>query len=101
MWWEPAFAFYWGILIKYINPALLYFIVVGIVKTDVTKPYEKYASHWQAIGFFIPIFGIFLFIISLFIWKDNQDMDYSEFDLYEDMSPEQLKNRIMPEEEVA
>merc|ERR1711998_166702 len=54
-WWEPAFAFYWCILIKYINPAVLYFIVVGIIKTDIEKPYEKYATYWQVIGFMIPL----------------------------------------------
>lgn len=64
------------------------------------------------IGFIIPIFGIVLFFVSLCIWKDSDDLDYSEFELYEDMTPEQLKKvvdeanaskhvgQVLPEESV-
>lgn len=38
-WWESMFVFYWGILIKFINPTLLTFIVFGILKNDLAKPY--------------------------------------------------------------
>jgi len=30
MWWEPIFAFYWGITTKFINPCILMFILLGI-----------------------------------------------------------------------
>jgi len=46
MWWEPAFVLYWGLLVKYVNPCLLYFILIGILKDDLAKPYGNYAAGW-------------------------------------------------------
>lgn len=71
MWWEPAFALYWGLLVKYVNPVLLYFITIGILKNDIKKPYGNYAWGWQVIGWFLPAFGFALFIISYFLSTSN------------------------------
>lgn len=46
MWWEPAFVLYWGLLIKFVNPCLLYFIFIGILKDDIAKPYGGYSAGW-------------------------------------------------------
>lgn len=46
MWWEPIFCVYWSWLIKFINPAILYFIFLGIIKDDITTPYEGYSNGW-------------------------------------------------------
>lgn len=45
-WWEPAFVFYWCLTVKYINPMLLFFILMSIFKTDIAKPYGDYAGYW-------------------------------------------------------
>jgi len=44
--WEPAFALYWGIAIKYFIPSVLWFLIVQNVKADIVKPYGSYAPHW-------------------------------------------------------
>jgi len=44
--WEPVFVFYWGFTIKYLIPVVLWFILVGSIKTDITSPYGGYAVGW-------------------------------------------------------
>jgi len=46
MWWEPIFCVYWCWLIKFINPAILWFIFLGIIKDDINNPYEGYSIGW-------------------------------------------------------
>jgi hypothetical protein len=46
LWWEPIFALYWGLCIKYISPCVLTFMIVGIFKNDLNKPYEGYSTGW-------------------------------------------------------
>ena len=46
MWWEPLFCVYWCFLIKYINPAILYFIFMGILVDDIRTPYGGYGAGW-------------------------------------------------------
>lgn len=46
MWWEPIFCIYWSFLIKFINPAALYFMFMGILLDDIKKPYGGYAIGW-------------------------------------------------------
>jgi len=46
LWWEPLFCAYWGLLIKFINPAILYAIVIGILCNDINKSYGDYAMGW-------------------------------------------------------
>lgn len=85
-WWEPAFVFYWCMTVKYINPMLLVFIIISIFKTDLAKPYGNYAGYWQAIGWAIPIIGILIFIISIWAFGDSeQELNFAEFELYDDM----------------
>lgn len=43
LWWEPVFALYWGLCIKYISPCVLSFMIIGILKNDIKKPYEGYS----------------------------------------------------------
>ena len=45
-WWEPAFAMYWSIAVKYFIPCVLWILLVGNTKTDIQKPYGGYAPHW-------------------------------------------------------
>lgn len=84
-WWEPAFVLYWCLTVKYINPMLLFFIIMSIFKADLATPYEGYAGYWQAIGWAIPIIGILVFIISIFAFSGEQELNYAEFELYDQM----------------
>jgi len=80
---------------------LLTFIVIGVLKTDLANPYSNYATHWQAVGWAIPIIGVLIFIAFLiFPVLGGTDLDYSEFELYDTMDAEKL-NRIAAEEEAA
>lgn len=46
MWWEPIFCVYWSWLIKFINPAILWFMLIGIMKDDIGKAYGGYSIGW-------------------------------------------------------
>lgn len=85
-WWEPAFVLYWCLTIKFINPMLLYFIIMSIFKADLAKPYGKYAGYWQAVGWAIPIIGLLIFVISIWAFGNGeQELNYTEFELYDQM----------------
>jgi len=71
LWWEPAFVIYWGVLVKYINPMLLMFIQVGILRDDLKKNYGGYDTQWQVIGWAIPIIGLLLFFMSICICQSE------------------------------
>lgn len=64
---------------------LLYFIIMSIFKADLEKPYGKYAGYWQAIGWAIPIIGLLVFFISIFAFSGEQELNYKEFELYDQM----------------
>lgn len=83
MWWEFLFNIYWCFLIKFINPAILYFILIGILKDDINKPYGKYSIGWQAVGWAIPIVGFMFFAGSFCICNSTEELDYTEFELDE------------------
>jgi hypothetical protein len=40
------FCIYWSFLIKFINPAILYFIFMGILIDDIRVPYGGYGTAW-------------------------------------------------------
>lgn len=82
-WWEDAFVFYWCMVIKFINPAILYFITVSITKSDIEKPYEGYSTRWQVIGWLIPAIGLVLFIIATCLCQgsDEDQLDLKEFEI--------------------
>lgn len=46
LWWEPVFCIYWSFLIKFVNPAALYYMFLGILLDDIKKPYGDYAIGW-------------------------------------------------------
>jgi len=85
LWWEPFFAFYWGILIKYVNPCLLYIFLISITKTDIETPYEGYGPSWQYVGWAIPIVGFILFgVATVFFASADTRLNYDEFILEEE-----------------
>ncbi len=80
--WEPVFLLYWGILIKFIDPYILMFILISIFKEDVEAPFEGFSARWQAIGWAIPATGLLVFIITAaFCSSNGKDYDLSEFEL--------------------
>lgn len=83
MWWEPIFNIYWSFLIKFVNPAALYFMFMGILIDDIKKPYGKYSTGWQVIGWAIPILGFVMFVGSFCLCSGNIELNYEEFELDE------------------
>lgn len=77
--WEPAFALYWGITIKYFIPCVLWVLLVGVVKTDVDKPYGGYAAHWQAVGLVVPLLGLIGFLLHICLWVTEEPLSEAEF----------------------
>lgn len=83
-WWEPGFVGYWCLTVKYINPAILYFILVGLLKQDIETMYGDYSTGWQVCGWIIPSIGIILLFVSLLWQKSDIELDYDEFILYDE-----------------
>lgn len=79
-WWEPAYAMYWGFTIKYFIPCVLWFLIVGNVKTDIDKPYGKYAAHWQAIGLIVPLLGLVAFLFNICFCLHTEVLDPNDFE---------------------
>merc|ERR1712167_370983 len=97
--WEPAFALYWGITIKYFIPCVLWVLLVGVVKTDVTKPYGGYAAHWQALGLVVPLLGLVAFLLHICLWISSEELDDSEFetDIWGEVYSETRKKQLIAE----
>jgi len=102
--WEYVFDTWWGISIKYICPFLLWILLVSSTGLDLKKNYGGYHVLWQMLGLCIPIIGILIFIVSLFICtkKDpfNPELEKA-FDQVELAEREQeIKgNQVAPEPE--
>ena len=82
-WWENPFEFWWNFSIKYFVPFALSFLLFNSLKTDIDKPYQGYHDLWQGIGFCFPISGFLVFLIALFVCKENEEFDSgmdAEFD---------------------
>lgn len=86
--WEPYFVLYWGLTVKFINPMLLYFILMSILKNDLAAPYGGYQVYWQVVGWAIPILGAVIFIVSFFLLAEDTTLNYKEFELYDEMTDE-------------
>jgi len=78
-WWEPAFALYWGVTIKYFIPCVLWFLLVSNTKADIDKPYGSYAAHWQTIGLIVPLLGLVAFFINICFWLHDEQLDMADF----------------------
>lgn len=100
MWWEPAFCVYWGVLVKFVNPMLLMFIMVAAFKKDIDEPYEGYGSAWRVVGFAIPLIGLILFVVATLFCQKAQELDYSEFELWTESADKPLK-QVAPETALA
>ena len=77
--WEPAFALYWGITIKYFIPCVLWVLLVEVVRNDIEKPYGGYAAHWQAVGLVVPLLGLVAFLLHICLWETDEPLDEAEF----------------------
>jgi len=100
MMWEPAFVVYWCITIKYFIPAVLWFLIVGNVKTDIDKPYGGYAAHWQTIGLIVPILGLVAFLINICFCLHTEQLDMADFKERFDMDFDDPWDEAKPETEM-
>jgi hypothetical protein len=62
-WWQPAFRGWWCFSIKYFYPFGIYWLLMLSLKTDLTVSYGGYYWGWQALGFLLPIVGLFTFLV--------------------------------------
>ena len=79
LWWERPFEYWWGFSIKYFIPCVLWVLLVGVVKTDVDKPYGGYAAHWQAVGLVVPLLGLIGFLLHICLWVTEEPLSEAEF----------------------
>lgn len=77
--WEVVFAFYWCFLVKYLIPAILWFLMVLNVETDMSRPYGGYAAGWQAIGLVVPILGLIAFLINICFCLHDEPLNMADF----------------------
>merc|ERR1712048_1202214 len=78
-WYEKYFVFYWCITIKYIIPFVLWFILLYVIKKDVTKPYGGYKLYWQLIGLCVPLIGLIAFFVNICCCVVEEPLDEVEF----------------------
>lgn len=64
------------------------------MKDDLGKAYGEYDTHWQVIGWAIPIVGFLLFVVSVFMCQTEMELDYSEFELAIKGEGEVIKNQV-------
>ena len=65
-WWEKYFVFYWGVSVQYVSPALLWFMLVMNLKTDIDSGgYGDYSLALTIFGFLVPAVGLFIILISM------------------------------------
>lgn len=79
-WWKHIFIFWWGFSIKYFIPWALFQLMMwnfgGDVDLDKStgRSYGNYHVFWQVMGFVIPLIGLILFIVPVFVfWGDEQE----------------------------
>lgn len=46
LWWEDACVFYFGFTVKYLNPMILWFVILYSIKSNMESPYGGYAWYW-------------------------------------------------------
>lgn len=46
LWWEDACVFYFGFTVKYLNPMILWFVILYSIKANMESPYGGYAWYW-------------------------------------------------------
>jgi hypothetical protein len=85
-WWEPLFVFYWGFLIKYLIPLVLWFIMINSCVNAAASPYGGYSIGWQVVGMLIPISGVLLFVAAMFIGVHEEPFDKEQFEQVGDSS---------------
>jgi SNF family Na+-dependent transporter len=79
-WYEQYFVFYWCVTIKYLIPAALWFILLYVIKKDLTKPYGNYKLYWQLIGLMVPLIGLLAFLVNLCCCVEEEVLNEEEFD---------------------
>jgi len=65
LWWEPIFALYFCLTVKYIIPGALWFVVLNSAQLDIDKPYGGYDSVWQWLGLIVPLIGLVIFALNI------------------------------------
>jgi len=64
--WEHFWFGYWAVMIKYINPSALTFLIVYLIKSDSDSPYGGYEKKWQLYGAIVPLLGFISFAFGMF-----------------------------------
>merc|ERR1711988_367506 len=80
LWYEPYFVFYWGFLVKYIIPGVLWFILLQLLKADTETLYPAgYSVGWMIVGLFVPVIGLVTFLINLCYCVEEEKLNEREF----------------------
>jgi len=73
-WWMPIFETYFGFSIKFLNPAILTFLLFQNVSNDLTAPYAEQPASMQVIAS-IWVFSVLVILVLPFFVSD-QPLDY-------------------------
>ena len=72
-WWMIPFEAYFGIMIKYLNPACLLFFIFEGLKSDLTKPFGIVSKGWLPV-----VASMYVFIAIVMIFAPMIACDYPE-----------------------
>ena len=86
------FESYFGLLIKFVNPALISLLLAVNLGKDMKAPYQDYPQELQLFG------GAFVFVTTLFIIVPMFICDEPEGEFFDDIIKEEFKNDDIYEE---
>jgi len=102
-WWMLPFELYFGILIKFINPACLLFFIFEGLKADLTTPFGIVTTGWLPV---VASMYVFIAIVIVFapmiacdypeLFKHNVEKEFSDDDIFEKKTATsyKIKNKL-------
>lgn len=89
LWWENGFVAYFGITVKYLNPFILWFVLLYSIIGNMSSPYGGYAWYWQTAGLMCFWIGLVVFLFFTCFCIEEVKLDEVEFG--EDLTPEEIE----------
>lgn len=101
-WWMPAFEFYFALTIKYINPAILTYMLFENVYNDVKSPYAEQPMDMQVLASIVIVLMMLTLFVPMFlceypeIFDHNVDMEFMADVMYEKNIRDKHQGKILP-----
>lgn len=105
--WMPAFEFYFACAIKFINPAILTYMLFENFYGDVNSPYAEQPMDMQVLSSIIIVLMVFLVFVPMFIceypeiFEHNIDLEFMADVIFEAKIRAEAKGKVLPTTEMS